>query len=539
MQRFLDRTKSKFSSKDRPQQASQQQEVLNNDGAPGAPSIQPPTLQDATRYRYHHGCNIGSIFVLERWLTPHMFPQEAIGSSELAAAQYWVKYSSLEGARDRFQKHWTEFTTDEDLDWLRDVGHVTTVRLPIGYWTLGPEHCKGTAFEKVGGLYESAWGCVRLFVDRLYQRGIGTLIDVHGLPGGANGNDHSGTNNGKAELWSSKKNRALATKVMCFIAEEAKSMNGVAGLQIINEAEWAAKGMYEWYGEVLKAVEQVDPTLLIYVSDAWNLDAALSWSKGQNQVSDGHRNPVVVDTHLYWCFDEKDRHKSPRQISDEVLTKLGGLDTREGSVHNGGAAQVIVGEYSCVLAEEAWSKGTISGQSKEELVALFGRTQSSRYQERAGGSFFWTYKMDWIGGEWGFKQMTEQYAIVHPKHLALTSDEVTKRIDIAQAQRDGRRGNDWGSHCSWWDGNHPGEYEHWRFEKGWTLGWDDAIAFFGMRNTSGYIGGDKIGMLDLWILKRLRESDQTSSFVWEWEHGFRQGVKAFYEAAGISGNLQA
>lgn len=215
--------------------------------------------------------------------------------------------------------------------------------------------------------------------------------------------------------------------------------------------------------------------------------------------------------------------------------KLSELDGKEGSVLNGGAVQLIVGEYSCVLADEAWQRG-----NKEQLVALFGRTQSARYQQRAGGAFFWTYKMDWMpGGEWGFKQMVEQGAITPPHNLSLSSEQVAQRIDIAQAQRDGRRGRDWGSHCSWWDGNHPGNYEHKRFEIGWTLGWDDAVAFFGMRNTSGRRGGDKIGMLDLWILKRLRESCQDGDFVWEWEHGFRQGVKAFYEAAGVSESVQA
>lgn len=67
---------------------------------------------------------------------------------------------------------------------------------------------------------------------------------MHALPGGANGGDHSGTNSGKAELWGSKKNLDLATRSLLFVAHEAKNMNGVIGLQIINEAEWDAKGMY-------------------------------------------------------------------------------------------------------------------------------------------------------------------------------------------------------------------------------------------------------------------------------------------------------
>ena len=40
-------------------------------------------------------------------------------------------------------------------------------------------------------------------------------------------------------------------------------------------------------------------------------------------------------------------------------------------------------------------------------------------------------------------------------------------------------------------------------------------------------------MLDLWILKRLKESGQGGKFVWEWEQGFRQGVRDFYQCAGV------
>ncbi len=51
-------------------------------------SIQLPSLADVTRYRYHHGTNIGSIFIMERWLTPSMYHESAKGSSELAAVEY-------------------------------------------------------------------------------------------------------------------------------------------------------------------------------------------------------------------------------------------------------------------------------------------------------------------------------------------------------------------------------------------------------------------------------------------------------------------
>ena len=36
-------------------------------------AVRPPTLADVIRYRYHHGTNIGSIFIMERWLTPSTY----------------------------------------------------------------------------------------------------------------------------------------------------------------------------------------------------------------------------------------------------------------------------------------------------------------------------------------------------------------------------------------------------------------------------------------------------------------------------------
>ncbi len=44
-----------------------------------------PELKDILRYRYHHGANLGSIFVLERWLFGSMYDVGAAGSSELDA----------------------------------------------------------------------------------------------------------------------------------------------------------------------------------------------------------------------------------------------------------------------------------------------------------------------------------------------------------------------------------------------------------------------------------------------------------------------
>nr|POE88352.1 glucan 1,3-beta-glucosidase 3 [Quercus suber] len=524
MRKFLDKAKTAFDG----QRSHADAQVPMQDGES---HIQGVSSADVLRYRYHHGANLGSIFVLEKWLTGSMFVEGAKGSSELAAVEARVAAEGMDQARERFERHWREYVSDADLDWLRDTGRCTTVRLPIGYFTLGPPYCEGTPFQPVAGVYQNAWPAVKDLVQRCAARGIGVLIDMHALPGGANKGDHSGTNSGKAELWSSKGDRDLATRALLFVAQQVRNMDGVAGLQIINEADWDAKGMYDWYGSVIEEITKVDDCLPIYISDGWDLGKALSWIQGLNKVT-SRTAPVIIDTHLYWCFSDADKQKSPQQIADEVQHKLGALDGKDGSVIDRGAAQAIVGEYSCVLSEDAWKKG--GGNPKDDLVRLFGQAESHRYQQRAGGSFFWTYRMDWMpGGEWGFKKMTEIHAITPPAALTLSPDDVQSRVQNAQSQQQERKQKTVASHTNWWDTNHPGQYEHWRFEQGWDTGYTDALAFFHARAQKGWPGADKIGMLDMWVLKRLRESGQGGKFVWEFEQGLRQGVSNLYQAVGI------
>jgi hypothetical protein len=49
--------------------------------------ISPVTLPDVYKYRYQYGANLGSIFVLEKWLFSGMFDQSAQGGSELDAVR--------------------------------------------------------------------------------------------------------------------------------------------------------------------------------------------------------------------------------------------------------------------------------------------------------------------------------------------------------------------------------------------------------------------------------------------------------------------
>lgn len=84
------------------------------------PTVPAPTYDDVIRYRYHHGVNLGSVFVLEKWLTDSAFPPDTPGgqTSELACVDLCVQKMGIEATRMKFEERWTSCMAAADWDWL-------------------------------------------------------------------------------------------------------------------------------------------------------------------------------------------------------------------------------------------------------------------------------------------------------------------------------------------------------------------------------------------------------------------------------------
>lgn len=475
-----------------------------------------------------------------------MFPESCPGSSELDAVR--SAPGGPHAAREKLENHWRSALTDDDLRFLVTQARCTSIRLPIGYFTLGKAFCAGTPFDDVKDAYENAWSAVKDLVKRARSAGIGVLIDFHAVPGGANGDAHSGTGSGKAELWGKKKNVDLAVRCLKFIAEEVvddRSFGeGVIGIQVVNEAAYDAKGMYDYYDAAIEVIGAVDQSIPVYISDGWDLNRALGWTNGRSPLSGHHKrpgNPVVIDTHKYYTFSDEHRSLAPQQIIQRIPGELGELNGKDGSISDRGEAQVVIGEWSCVLDGQTW--GRVRPEDKEALVKQFGTAQSQKWQQRTGGSFFWTYKMDWMdGGEWGFAEQVKKNNIAPPPWLVVPKQEVLQRAEAAQQRRQELSSAGRQSHEDYWNRTSPGkQFQHNLYSEGWDVGFSDAAVFFTTKANGGLgdpglvgaDGGDKIGCLDVWAKKRMLESGQRGEFVWEWEQGFRAGVAAFYGSVGI------
>lgn len=173
--------------------------------------------------------------------------------------------------------------TPGDWDFLASA-KTTSVRLPIGWWTLGPAFCGGTAFDQYSAVYTEAWAWVKRYVYAAAERRIGVLIDLHALPGGANEEEHSGTDTAKSEFWENKDFKQMAIDALVFIAREVNNdpalHDWVIGIQVVNEATVGAgaRGLWEWYDAALSALAAVDSTLPVYISDSWDTKSALEVS---------------------------------------------------------------------------------------------------------------------------------------------------------------------------------------------------------------------------------------------------------------------
>ncbi|OKL60608.1 hypothetical protein UA08_04182 [Talaromyces atroroseus] len=484
----------------------------------------PPTVADIFRYRYQHGTNLGSIFVLEKWLHRSMYEKHATGSSELAAVTQSLNNIGLQATRQKWERHWHSALSETDFLWLLETAKCNSIRLPIGHFTLGPDFCAGTVFEGDAA-----------------QVGIGVLIDLHALPGGANKDAHSGTNSGKAELWTSTHYLSLAKECVKFVVHEivALQMSNVIGIELCNEPSRAASSaVFKWYDEVLPMISAIDPSLPVYIGDCWDLSKGMNYALKKNSASQTPSNPVIVDTHKYYTFATKDHSQTPQQIIDRVNTSLADVVKNQGNISaSKTAVEVYIGEYSCTMDTKTWDK--VNSADRPALTQAFGRAQTEKWQNVTCGSAFWTFKMDWIdGGDWGFKKQVNTGALTAPRSLTFSLGDTQARSQQASSQKDQLKATAVSQHVEYWrEKRVPNN----NYESGWDLGFRDAMDFFSARANSITMpnntktnhqpavgGGDKIGALELWILKRIVECGRLdSSSAWEWEHGYRRAVKDF------------
>ncbi|KZT07056.1 glycoside hydrolase family 5 protein [Laetiporus sulphureus 93-53] len=106
------------------------QNHLNPQSAPqtAVPYAEPtspfPTEIDFFRHRKQRGVNLGSWFVLERWIADSPFRCAA------SPAQSDLDVARGSNAKEILEQHWDTWITEDDWKWIADKG-INTVRIPV------------------------------------------------------------------------------------------------------------------------------------------------------------------------------------------------------------------------------------------------------------------------------------------------------------------------------------------------------------------------------------------------------------------------
>ncbi|CCK72170.1 17-beta-hydroxysteroid dehydrogenase-like protein KNAG_0J00880 [Huiozyma naganishii CBS 8797] len=363
--------------------------------------------------RYNYAVNLGSLFVLESWIYNDVF--EAGGNSEYEAVNNLVTKQSYDSAVGKLREHYNNYMNKIDWNWLQHEAGATALRVPIGYWHVDNGKLLGDLpFSTLANVYEAArpWDVLKDLIRKAAEHNIGILIDIHGLPGGANGDAHSGIQNGTPSFFGTEKyvNKVCNDIIPFIVRDVCIGNDNVIGLQVVNEATFSNDATHEkaYYLKAFQIIHEIDNTLPVVISDGWWPDQWADWVQ-QNNL----QHQIVIDSHVYRAFSEEDKAKTADQIIADVPRTVNFPRDR---------ADFMVGEFSCVLSEETWQK---TPGNRDDHVRAFGNVLTQRFAQVASwGWFFWTLQFQWgDGGEWGFVPMINKGCIPRNPARSLETNE--------------------------------------------------------------------------------------------------------------------
>ena len=196
------------------------------------------------------GCNLGNWLILESW----MFG----GTLREGGEPFHDQAALLRRLRDRFGDARAEslmdafrasYVTPRDFELVRSFGF-NCVRLPFDYRLLEDDAAPGT-------LRPDAFEWLDRAIDMAEASGAYVILDMHGVPGGQSGQDHTGES-GQNKLWRDEAMQRRTIDLWRAIAERYKTRGAVAAYDVINEP----------YGDYREDVRPVLRTLVPRIAEA-------------------------------------------------------------------------------------------------------------------------------------------------------------------------------------------------------------------------------------------------------------------------------
>ncbi|KAJ7740724.1 glycoside hydrolase superfamily [Mycena maculata] len=341
-----------------------------------------PQAATIYRYRQQYGVNCGSWFVLEKWMTPSMF-QNASGH-KLSEIDIASGSNSTNCARKGLEEHWSTFISESDFDYLSGIG-INTVRLPIGYWSLGPEYCEGTPFSPYADVYSNSWAYVVRAINLAAKYGIGVIVDLHGAVGSQNGQPHSGISDRHVGLFDSPANVKKTLAVLVSLVQKLCLVTNIVGIQILNEPV-NVPGLSDFYTRAISTMRQVSDCAKgfpLYIHDGFDLERFSDYVSARSDF-------VVQDHHSYFVFTTQDDSESASNHTNDIETSIA-----QSLAIASARGNLIVGEWSGALTPQSLSNEPDQDAARRN----FSTAQMDVYSTTTAGWIFWAYKTEDCGND--------------------------------------------------------------------------------------------------------------------------------------------
>jgi len=252
------------------------------------------------------GVNLGGWFIMEKWMSPLTSDSEPDTFTVMQTLDNRFGVSTEQNLINSYQQNWI---TTADLDNIQSLGF-NLIRVPVWYGQ----------FYNLNNISNSGWrpdafNELDWVVSNAAQRGIYTIIDMHGVVGGQSKSDDTGRA-GQNQYWSNSNDQGNTAWMWWQIASHYNGNPNVAGYDLLNEPVGAPNTSAVWtaYNNLYNSVRSADPNHMVIMEGTfgnWN------WSMLPPPSQFGWTN-VMYEMHSYcWnCSASQIQASADGQVSD-------------------------------------------------------------------------------------------------------------------------------------------------------------------------------------------------------------------------------
>merc|ERR1719401_2094520 len=311
---------------------------------------------------------------------------------------------------DRMPRWLDVMTLESDFAKMAQMG-VQVVRVPCGYWNwisyppgTGPNAPSNQA-ERMKVLTTLPPSTYRPYFDKIFQwaaqYGLKIMLDLHGVPGSANGAEHGGICM-EQPYWITDWNINKTLEAVGVMAEYVKDKgDALYGLQVINEPMNFNHDIHDTLDDyyrraILEARRHLAahvPIILFewtYNMGKWPNDRYPEWQYGK----------VMWDCHIYTVWKSTYNLEETQDVYWGDMQQLEAFNNRQ----SGGA---LVGEWSIAgtYYDDAYPDFSEKKRKLQELASWVVYC----FMERSAGALFWNLDANYT--EWSYERSMNEYGI--------------------------------------------------------------------------------------------------------------------------------